>query len=339
MCFLAISIPTQVVWGVVQEIEVMAGPPEWDLGHTLRSYESATSHGFLVMYYGPEFTAVAVREWLGRLGVQTLFIEPGSPWENGYVESFIGKLRDELLSREIFYTLTEAKVLRTPMIELDVRPLPPAPQTFSGLVGDFDISARVNKGELKVGESATLRLEVAGTGNVGMISEPRLPPLPYLKVYDDRPGSAIDRSGRLLKGSKSYRKALVPLEPGELTIPALTLTFFDPERVGMEVIYLDIGEVIREKGLEDATAVIVEHVQEHKPAIVGMGAYMTTTMLEMKPIITELESQGLRNGTKVMVGGVPTSQEFADEVGADAWGKDALDTMQKALQFVGGQNG
>jgi len=49
-------------------------------------------------YYGPEFTAKAVREWLGRIGVRTLFIEPGSPWENGYVESFIGKLRDELLN-------------------------------------------------------------------------------------------------------------------------------------------------------------------------------------------------------------------------------------------------
>lgn len=60
---------------------------------------------------GSEFTATAVREWLGRLGVETLFIEPGSPWENGYVESFNGKLRDELLDREIFYTLTEAKVL------------------------------------------------------------------------------------------------------------------------------------------------------------------------------------------------------------------------------------
>ena len=47
---------------------------------------------------GPEFTAKAVREWLGRIGVRTLFIEPGSPWENGYVESFIGKLRDELLN-------------------------------------------------------------------------------------------------------------------------------------------------------------------------------------------------------------------------------------------------
>jgi putative transposase len=60
---------------------------------------------------GPEFTAKAIREWLNRLGVKTLFIEPGSPWENGYIESFNGKLRDELLNREIFTTLMEAKVL------------------------------------------------------------------------------------------------------------------------------------------------------------------------------------------------------------------------------------
>jgi transposase InsO family protein len=52
-----------------------------------------------------------VRDWLSFLEVNTLFIEPGSPWENGYVESFNGKMRDELLNREIFYTLDEAKVL------------------------------------------------------------------------------------------------------------------------------------------------------------------------------------------------------------------------------------
>jgi len=51
---------------------------------------------------GPEFTAKAVRKWFNRLGVKTLFIEPGSPWENGYIESFNGKMRDELLDREIF---------------------------------------------------------------------------------------------------------------------------------------------------------------------------------------------------------------------------------------------
>jgi transposase InsO family protein len=60
---------------------------------------------------GPEFTAQVVRGWLGRLAVGPLFIEPGSPWENGYVESFNGKLRDELLDGEIFYTLKEAQVL------------------------------------------------------------------------------------------------------------------------------------------------------------------------------------------------------------------------------------
>ena len=60
---------------------------------------------------GPEFTSRAVREWLERVAVQTLFIEPGSPWENGYIESFNGRLRDEFLAREIFYSLREAQVL------------------------------------------------------------------------------------------------------------------------------------------------------------------------------------------------------------------------------------
>ena len=60
---------------------------------------------------GPEMTAKAVRSWLARVGVKTLFIEPGSPWENGYIESFNGRLRDELLNGEIFYTLKEAQVL------------------------------------------------------------------------------------------------------------------------------------------------------------------------------------------------------------------------------------
>ena len=60
---------------------------------------------------GSEFVATAVRQWLGHPGVKTLYIEKESPWENGYVESFNGKLRDELLDREIFDTVLEARVL------------------------------------------------------------------------------------------------------------------------------------------------------------------------------------------------------------------------------------
>ena len=87
---------------------------------------------------GPEFTAKVVREWLERVGVRTLFIEPGSPWENGCVESFNGKLADELLEREVFYTLHEAKVLieRWRILYNTIRPhsalgyRPPSPEAI-----------------------------------------------------------------------------------------------------------------------------------------------------------------------------------------------------------------
>lgn len=93
---------------------------------------------------GSEFTAKALREWIESVGVKTAYIEPGSPWENGYNESFNGKLRDELLNREIFYSLKEAQVL----IEQwrrhynEVRPhsslgyRPPAPQAIVSGKGD-----------------------------------------------------------------------------------------------------------------------------------------------------------------------------------------------------------
>ena len=86
---------------------------------------------------GPEFIARRVRFWLKRHGVDTLFIEPGSPWENGYIESFNGKLRNELLDREIFDTLYESHVLieRWRIQYNTIRPhsslgyRPPAPET------------------------------------------------------------------------------------------------------------------------------------------------------------------------------------------------------------------
>ncbi len=100
---------------------------------------------------GPEFTAKKVREWLARIGVKTLFIEPGSPWENGYNESFNGKLRDELLNGEIFDTLFEAKVLLEnwrreyngirPHSSLEDRP--PAPEAFEPLLTTLALQSLV----------------------------------------------------------------------------------------------------------------------------------------------------------------------------------------------------
>ena len=60
---------------------------------------------------GPEFVAQKVRDWIGAVGAKTAYIEPGSPWENGYIESFNARMRDELLDGEIFYTLREARII------------------------------------------------------------------------------------------------------------------------------------------------------------------------------------------------------------------------------------
>lgn len=97
---------------------------------------------------GPEFIAQQLREWLGKVGTETLYIEPGSPWENGYCESFNGKLRDECLNGEIFYSLKEAQIVierwrvqyntRRPHSALGYRP--PAPAAYSSLVPPNPIS-------------------------------------------------------------------------------------------------------------------------------------------------------------------------------------------------------
>lgn len=88
------SIGAQVVIETLADIMLMRGVPDH-----IRSDN------------GPEFTAKALRAWLATVGARTLYIEPGSPWENGYCESFNGRLRDELLNGEIFYSLREARVV------------------------------------------------------------------------------------------------------------------------------------------------------------------------------------------------------------------------------------
>ena len=95
---------------------------------------------------GPEMVAKVLRQWLSGLGAKSLYIEPGSPWENGYCESFNGKLRDELLNGEIFYSLKEAQIVIEqwrkhyntirPHSALGYRP--PAPQTFMPVTNQLD---------------------------------------------------------------------------------------------------------------------------------------------------------------------------------------------------------
>ena len=131
---------------------------------------------------GPEFVAGAVRQWIAAVGARTAFIEPGSPWENRYIESFNARLRDELLNGEVFYTLKEAQVLIEswrrhsnairPHGSLGYRP--PAPETIV--------------------TPLTFRLDQS----MGSGQRPTRPLIPCLRMclHPLRPLSGVRRSGR-----------------------------------------------------------------------------------------------------------------------------------------------
>lgn len=182
--------------------------------------------------------------------------------------------------------------------------------------------------------------------------------LPPLDILQQGVIAGITRTGELWQANEyflpdvilaadAFKAAMIPLEPRlkeggdgrpshKFVIGVVEGDMHDLGKGLVIAMLQSAGFEVIDLGIDVPQTRFIEAVKEHKPAIVGMGAYMTTTMLEMKGIIAELQEQGLRGGTKVMIGGVPTSQEFADEVGADAWGKDALLAMQRALELVGG---
>ncbi len=150
----------------------------------------------------------------------------------------------------------------------------------------------------------------------------------------------------VIMSAEAFKAAMRPLEPrlreaqggnprGKVVIGVVEGDMHELGKSLVIAMLTSAGFDVTDLGINVPLATFVATVKEVRPDIVGLGAYMTTTMLQMREIITELDRQGLRKDLRVLVGGVPTSQEFADEIGADAWGKDALDAMSKALGLVG----
>jgi len=170
---------------------------------------------------------------------------------------------------------------------------------------------------------------VAGITKAGELWKANTYFLPDVILAADAFKTAMSSLEPFIKGTGAEvqgKKFVIGVVAGDVHDLGKSLVTAMLQASGFEVIDLGI-DVPRERFLDA--------VKTHKPDILGLGAYMTTTMLEMKELIRELQDKGLRNGVKVMVGGVPTSQEFAQEIGADAWGKDALDTLEKALTITG----
>jgi corrinoid protein of di/trimethylamine methyltransferase len=140
----------------------------------------------------------------------------------------------------------------------------------------------------------------------------------------------LDPEVRKAKGGQANKKLVIGVVEGDVHELGKSLVIAMAASAGFDVIDLGINVSIPKW---------VEAVKTHQPDLVGIGAYMTTTMLQMKDIIAELNRQGLHQKTKVIIGGVSTNQTFADQVGADAWGHDAMSALKTMMELTGGSHG
>jgi len=138
-------------------------------------------------------------------------------------------------------------------------------------------------------------------------------------------GMSILRPKLIETGVKNIGTVAIGTVKGDLHDIGKNLVKMMLEGAGFEVIDL---------GVDVTTDKFVEAVKEHKPNIIGMSALLTTTMVNMAEVIKALEAAGLRDKVKIMIGGAPITQNYADQIGADGYSPDAASAVDKAKIFV-----
>jgi 5-methyltetrahydrofolate--homocysteine methyltransferase len=144
--------------------------------------------------------------------------------------------------------------------------------------------------------------------------------------------SAMQASLKILKphlakeGAKPRGKILLGTVKGDMHDIGKNLVGIMLQGAGFEIVDL---------GLNVPPEKFVEGINVHQPAVVGMSAMLTTTMLNMKTVLGAIQAAGLRSKVKVIIGGAPASQRFADEIGADGYARDAVLAVRKVKELLG----
>ncbi|HCU23719.1 MAG TPA: hypothetical protein DF383_01780, partial [Deltaproteobacteria bacterium] len=190
---------------------------------------------------------------------------------------------------QTFATSSRPKTLRAPGIEIHVKELPPPPPDFTGLVGQFSMASSLTQDTLNVGETATLRIEISGKGNIREANLPGWKDLDSFKVYPSKPELKLEKSLQGLSGQKTFEYALVAEKPGTTSIPAREFSYFNPE-----------SETYEKLSTPALAMRVMGHPSGEKLVTAGLGnpaASSESRRLDIHPIqppAVILVSQGLR---------------------------------------------
>ncbi len=201
-------------------------------GFTAKEIEER--HQYNTTRNGLTYSVTEVRYILTPLSHGRQVIDPAVITADVRVKSQSGDPFDSFFNNSLFSGgRTVPKRLTANRVTVDVAPLPPytGKIPFSGLVGEFDLEAGLDKTRLPVGESATLTLVIHGTGNIMDAAMPELAiPPDRFKMYEDTPTEEITVSPRGYTGKKIFKRALVPVRPGNAEISGISLTYFDVKK-------------------------------------------------------------------------------------------------------------
>lgn len=146
---------------------------------------------------------------------------------------------DSFFSGASFFSRRVDRLLKPEPLSITVRPFPETgkPASFNGAVGHFVLNASVDKKEINQNEPVTLKLVLEGEGNIETLSRPPVPPLTGFKVYDGDSSTQLFKQGPSLAGKKEFEIIFIPTEAGELSIPPLEFSYFDPRQETYQVLW------------------------------------------------------------------------------------------------------
>jgi len=169
-----------------------------------------------------------------------------------------------------------------------------------------------------------------------------------MRIVGDKFGTAEVYLPELMVAVEAMKQAMKVLEPaikeggrarrqslGKVIIGTIEGDIHDIGKSLVSVMLTVAGFEVVDLGSDVPVEVFIEKTREVKPQVIGMSALMTTTMLRMEEVVRVLEKEGLRKNVKVIVGGAPTSKEWADKIGADGHGGDAMEAVEVIKNLVG----
>jgi len=169
-----------------------------------------------------------------------------------------------------------------------------------------------------------------------------------VRIVGDKFGTAEVYLPELMVAVEAMKQAMKVLEPaikegerarrqslGKVIIGTIEGDIHDIGKSLVSAMLTVAGFEVVDLGSDVPVEVFIEKTREVKPQVIGMSALMTTTMLRMEEVIRVLEKEGLRKNVKVIVGGAPTSKEWADKIGADGHGGDAMEAVEVMKNLVG----